>query len=117
MKSILLTAALVTGLILGGNSFALSHGGEESLHPTPSSDLFTVLSEFSDMENFEILLQKLNDPDPFVRVEAVQALGEIQKNNLLSRYATVSRTIIFMCGLMRLRRWARLAGSILPLPC
>jgi HEAT repeat protein len=83
MKSILLTAALVTGLILGGNSFALSHGGEESLHPTPSSDLFTVLSEFSDMENFEILLQKLNDPDPFVRVEAVQALGEIQKKQSL----------------------------------
>ena len=84
MKSILLTAALVTGLILGGNSFALSHGGgEQSLLPTPSSDLFIVLSEFSDMENFEILLQKLNDPDPFVRVEAVQALGEIQKKQSL----------------------------------
>jgi hypothetical protein len=70
MKSILLAVALVTGLILGGNSLALSHGGgggEESLHPTPSSDLFTVLSEFSDMENFEILLQKLNDPD-FIRI-------------------------------------------------
>ena len=35
----------------------------------------------------------------------------------LSLNAIVSRTIIFMCGLMRLRRWARLAGSILPLPC
>jgi hypothetical protein len=38
MKSILLAVALVTGLILGGNSLALSHGGgggEESLHPTP----------------------------------------------------------------------------------
>ena len=86
MKSILLTAALVTGLILGGNSLALSHGGvgdEESIHPAPSSDLSTVLSEFSDIENFENLLQKLNDPDPFVRVEAVQVLGEIQKKQSL----------------------------------
>ena len=85
MKSILLTAALVTGLILGENSLALSHGGggEESIHPAPSSDLSTVLSEFSDIENFENLLQKLNDPDPFVRVEAVQVLGEIQKKQSL----------------------------------
>jgi HEAT repeat protein len=86
MKRILLTAALVTGLILGGNSLALSHGGvggEESIHPTPSSDLSTVLSEFPDMENFENLLQKLNDPDPFVRVEAVQALGDLQKKQSL----------------------------------
>jgi HEAT repeat protein len=86
MKTALLIAAMVTSLVLGGNSLALSHGnvgGEESLQPTPSPDLFIVLSEFPDLANLEILLQKLNDPDPFVRVEAVQALGEIQKKQSL----------------------------------
>ena len=85
MKTILLIIALVASLALGGNSLAVSHGsgGEEILQPTPPSDLLLVLSEFADKKNLEILLQKLNDPDPFVRVEAVQALGEIQKEQSL----------------------------------
>jgi len=79
MKSRVLIIALVASLALGGNSLAVRHGnvgGEESLQPTPPSDLILVLPEFGGKENLEILLHKVNDPDPFVRVEAVQALGE-----------------------------------------
>ena len=86
MKTALLLAALVTGLFLGGNSFAVSHGGVgvgESLQPAPPTDLFIVSPEFSTEENLETLLQKINDPDPFVRVEVVQALGDIQKKQSL----------------------------------
>ena len=98
MKTILLIIALVASLALGGNSLAVSHGsgGEEILQPTPPSDLLLVLSEFADKKNLEILLQKLNDPDPFVRVEAVQALGEMQKEQSLVSAATVSRTTVSM---------------------
>lgn len=81
MKTILLIIALVASLALGGNSLAVSHGsggGEESLQPIPSSGLIIAPFEFADKENLELLMQKLNDPDPFVRVEAIQSLGEIQ---------------------------------------
>ena len=86
MKTALLIAALVASLALGGNSLAVSHGGAgvgESLQPAPPSDLFIILSEFDAKETLETLLQKFNDPDPFVRVEVVQALGEIQKKQSL----------------------------------
>jgi HEAT repeat protein len=79
MKTVLLIIALVANFALGGDSLAATHGnaGGESLQPTPPSKLAIDTSEFAGKENLEILLQKLNDPDPFVRVEAVQALGEI----------------------------------------
>lgn len=81
MKTALLIAAMVTSLVLGGNSFAVNRGGsgEIGLQSVPHSDIYIDLYEFSEKENLDILLQKLNDPDPFVRVEAVQTLGEIPK--------------------------------------
>jgi len=81
MKTILVAALLLTSLAWAGNSLAVSHGGSDgkSLQSAPPADLNIVLSEFAGKEYLESLLQKLNDPDPFVRVEAVQALGEIQK--------------------------------------
>lgn len=86
MKTALLVIALVTGLFLAGNSLAAKHGnagGTENLQPPMTPDLNIVASEAVDAKNLEILLQKLNDPDPFVRVEAVQALGEIQREQSL----------------------------------
>ena len=79
MKAIFLIIVVVS-LALGGNSFAVSHGnvgGEEKFQPTPPSELIIDSSEFAEKENLEILLQKIHDRDPFVRVEAVQALGKI----------------------------------------
>jgi len=81
MKTLLLTIVLVANFTLVGNSLSVSHGsvgGGESLQPTSPSELIIISPEFADKENLEILLQKLNDPDPFVRVEAVQGLGEMQ---------------------------------------
>ena len=86
MKTILVAALLLTSLAWTGNSLAVSrHGSSDgkSLQTAPSTDLNIVLSEFAGKEYLESLLQKLNDPDPFVRVEAVQALGEIQKEEAL----------------------------------
>jgi len=85
MKTILVAALLLISLAWGANSLAVSHGSSDgkSLQPVPPADLNSVLSEFAGKEYLESLLLKLNDPDPFVRVEAVQALGEIQKEEAL----------------------------------
>ena len=86
MKTILFIIALVVSLALGGNSLAVSYGSagaSDNLEPTSPSDIIIVPSEFADKEKLEILLQKLNDPDPFIRVEAVQALGERQEEQSL----------------------------------
>lgn len=86
MKTVFTMTVLVITLILGLSSFAVSHGGvgaSDNLHPIAPSEIIIDPSEFADKENFEILLQNLNDSDPFVRVESVQALGEIQKKQSL----------------------------------
>ena len=86
MKTALFIALLGISLLLGVNSLAVTHGGDgpgDNLQPISPSDLIIDPSEYADKENLEILLQKLNDPDPFVRVDAVQALGEIQKKQAL----------------------------------
>ena len=82
MNIALSMTVLVISLLLGVSSFAARHGGvgtSDNLQPIAPSDIIIVPLEFADKENLEILLQNLNDPDPFVRVEAIQALGEIQK--------------------------------------
>ena len=81
MKTALFKTVLVLTLLLVVNSFASTHDGvdvSDNLQPTPPSDINIVPLEFADKENVEVLIQYLNDPDPFVRVEAIQALGEIQ---------------------------------------
>ena len=86
MKTTLSMTVLVISLLLGVNSFAVSHGGvdaSDNLQPLAPSDIIIDPLEFADEENLEIILQNLNDPDPFVRVEAIQALGEIQKKQSL----------------------------------
>jgi HEAT repeat protein len=86
MKVVLFITILAISLIPGVSSFAATHGGVgagDNLQPTQPSDIMIVPSEFAAKENLETLLQKLKDPDPFVRVEAVQALGEIQKEQSL----------------------------------
>ena len=86
MKTALFINALVTVLVLTGYSFAANKhyvGGSDTLHPGSFSDKMIVLDEPADNEDLKNLLLKLNDPDPFVRVEAVQTLGEIQKKKSL----------------------------------
>lgn len=86
MKAALFVILLATHLILAGSSPAATHstiGAGNSLQPSSADDIVNVIDEFTARENLEVLLQKLNDSDPFVRVEAVQALGEIQKEDAL----------------------------------
>ena len=86
MKVALIITILVISLIPGVSSFAATHGGVDAgdnLQPIQPSGIIIIPSEFTDKENLETLLQKLKDPDPFARVEAVQALGEIQKEQSL----------------------------------
>jgi HEAT repeat protein len=86
MITALFITVLAITLLPGVSSFAVSHGGVDAgdnLQPTITSDVIIVPLEFADKENLEILLQNLNDPDPFVRVEAIQALGEIQEKQSL----------------------------------
>ena len=81
MKTILLIISLIASLALGHDSLAVSHGSivGEGFQPAKPSEIKIIPSEFTHKENLEILLQKLSNPDPFVRVEVVQALGERQE--------------------------------------
>ncbi len=86
MKTAYLIIALVAILVFSGSSFAAKHGTvneRENLRPDSASGLNIISSELADIEKLKIFLQKLNDPDPFVRVEAVQGLGEIQREKAL----------------------------------
>jgi HEAT repeat protein len=86
MKTALLILSLVINLVLVENSSAIIHdnnGADDSLQPTPDSDVIIIIDEFAGKETIEALLQKLDDPDPFVRVEAIQSLGEIQQKKSL----------------------------------
>lgn len=86
MKAALVLTALVISLIPRVSSLAATHNGvgaSDNLQPTSPSDIIIVPTEFADKETLEALLLKIEDPDPFVRVEAVQALGEIQKEQSL----------------------------------
>jgi len=85
MKTVLFITALVMILVLPGNSSAVKHGNgaNPEMRPTPASEPIISSAALADLHRLEILQQKLNDPDPFVRVEAVQALGEIQKEQSL----------------------------------
>lgn len=86
MKTALHIITLMTFLVVPGSSLAIKHGAAgdmEKPQPTPASDLNIISSELAEKEQLKTLLQKLNDQDPFVRVEAVQGLGEIQKEKAL----------------------------------
>ena len=86
MKTVFFITALAMALVLPGNSSAAKHGNAgnpESRQQTTASEPIMSSAALAGLHRLEILLQKLNDPDPFVRVEAVQALGEIQKEQSL----------------------------------
>jgi len=85
ITSLFITVLVIT-LLPGVSSFAVTHGGvdaSDNLQPTAPSNTIIFPLEFADKEKLEILLQNLNDPDPFVRVEAIQALVEIQEKQSL----------------------------------
>ena len=87
MKSIEIIIALAANLILIGNACAANQNYGRAGHnplPGPVPDTIIISDEFTGGKNLNILLQKLKDPDAFVRVEAVQALGDIQKEQSLA---------------------------------
>lgn len=85
MKTIKLIIALVANLVLFGNVCAANQNyGSAGQNQKPVPDTIIAADELTAEKNLEILLQKLNDPDPFVRVEAVQALGDIEKEQSLA---------------------------------
>ena len=86
MKAALLTLSLITGLTMAAGSFAATHSNTvtgDKLQSGPASDMIIAAEEPEVQETLEVLLQKLKDPDPFVRVEAVQGLGDIQSEEAL----------------------------------
>lgn len=88
MKTAALIFAMAAIFVLPESSFALKHGDAgdretENLQLDTTPDLTTLASELEEMKRLEVLLQKLKDPDPFVRVEGVQGLGEIQREKSL----------------------------------
>jgi HEAT repeat protein len=87
MKTALFIISLITILATAGNVSAAKHNYPitgDRLQPDQISGTISGSDDPATKENIEIILQKLNDPDPFVRVEAVQALGEIQKEKSLA---------------------------------
>ena len=82
LKTILFITALISSLAIVGRSLAVPVGDlsdNKQIRARPSLSLSLVATVVAEKEDIEDLLQKLNDPDPFVRVEAVQGLGEIHK--------------------------------------
>ena len=100
MITALFITTLAITLLPGVSSFAATHGGvdaSDNLQSTAPSNITIAPLEFVDKENLEILLQKLNDPDPFVRVNAVQALGEIQeKQSIVAIYECLNDENIYV---------------------
>lgn len=86
MKAALIALSLISSLTITAGSCAATHSYTvtgDRLQPGSVSDMIIVAEDPAVQETLEILLQKLKDPDPFVRVEAVQALGEIQSEEAL----------------------------------
>ena len=87
MKAAMLILFLTANLFLPVNSFALKNcdiGESDTQPPNSLSKVIIVADEYTGNNNLEMLAQKLNDPDPFARVEAVQVLGEIQNEQSLN---------------------------------
>ena len=91
MKALFLCCTLVLHLVFAGNSTAVNytkvHKGDNQ-KPVASAIDPDILYEKASPETIDSLLQKLDDPDPFVRVAAVQALGEIRQD----------RSLFSLCG-------------------
>jgi HEAT repeat protein len=91
MKALVLCCTLVLHLVFTGNSIAAHYtkvhpGGTKK--PVASAIDSGILDEKASPETIDSLLQKLDNPDPFVRVAAVQALGEIRQD----------RSLFSLCG-------------------
>jgi HEAT repeat protein len=94
MKNTLFIISMVTSLVLSGISSAATNdksSGKDIFQPVQPEELFVFLENSVDKETVEALLQKLKDPDPFVRVEAVQSLGEIQ----------IEQSLESLCGCLK----------------
>lgn len=87
MKATLLITTFIASLVMVGNLLAAptgDFGKNMNLMPRISLSLSLVSTVTADKEDIELLQQKLKDPDPFVRVEAVQAFGEIPRKHSLT---------------------------------
>lgn len=76
MKRLVVITVLSSTLALAGSIAARNTDAPRLLSNPPSMD-FSIRSEASYKGRFEYLMLKLEDSDPFVRVEAVQGLGEL----------------------------------------
>ena len=86
MKTALLSLSLITSLTMAAGSFAAMHSYTvtgDRRQPDSVSDMVIAAEDPAVQETLEILLQKIEDPDPFIRVEAVQSLGEIKSEEAL----------------------------------
>ena len=86
MKNSLLIISMAINLVLAGMSFAATHdklNNNNTLQHAQPNEIFGSLDNYADRDTLETLMQKLKDPDPFVRVEGVQSLGEIYREQSL----------------------------------
>lgn len=86
MKALILCCTLVLHLVFAGNSSAVNYtkiDPGDTQKPAGTDIDLGIFDEKASPEAIDLLLQKLDDPDPFVRVEAVQALGEIRQDRSL----------------------------------
>ena len=86
MKALLLCCTLLLHLVFAADSSAVNYTREQKgsgLKPAVTAIDPGFQAERASPETVESLLEKLADPDPFVRVAAVQALGEIRQERIL----------------------------------
>jgi len=86
MKIRLFSLVLSVSFLLSGSLYAASHNRtkiSDALQPAEASQVILTPDDFAERESLEFILQQLKDPDPFIRVEAVQALGEIKRQEAL----------------------------------
>ena len=94
MKVFLLICTLVINHVLAENSIAVNYAKVNrgnNQNPVSTASDIGRLDEKASPETIDSLMQKLYDPDPFVRVEAIQALGEIRHN----------KSLVSVCGCLK----------------
>jgi HEAT repeat protein len=91
MKNALLFLVLVVCLAAVGTAQAAKHNSSasgSSMQPELNPAQVIASNDYVERESLETLLLKLEDEDPFVRVEAVQSLGEIY----------LEKSLVSVCG-------------------
>ena len=94
MKNGVHTISIFIILLQASISLSATDGnikGNNSFQPVQPGKIFSSPDNYEVKETLEELLLKLNNPDPFVRVEAVQSLGEIR----------IQQSLESLCGCLK----------------